>query len=346
MLRFLEPSFLYLLLFLPLLVGVYYIYALRTHRRLRRLGTPHLLKSLVPNRSSHRSWVKFSLTLLALGSLIVILARPQTGLKEAEEKKQSIEICFLVDVSNSMLAEDVSPNRLEKAKILIARMMDQFPNDKISLGVFAGEAYPQLPMTSDHIAAKMFLDALSPEMVTLQGTDIAAAIALGKQSFSVHHKGGKAIVLITDAENHEEGAEAKAANLAEEGIALYVLGVGTKEGGRIPTHEGFLTDEQGVVVTTSLNEVVAQRLAEQGKGKYIYAKTGNDAGEELKLALQDFKRTESVVVYAEYREEYALFAVIALLLLLTEFLLSETRSTWLNRWHLFQRNTPKDNDAL
>lgn len=337
MFRFAQPEYFYLLLVVPLLVGVYWLTNRRSHQRLRRFGNPALLLSLVPNRSAHRRWIKFSLLLACVMALVAMIARPQTGLKEVEETKKGIEIAFLIDVSNSMLATDANPNRLERAKLLVNTLIDRLPNDKIALGVFAGEAYPQLPMTTDHAAAKLFLDALSTDMVTLQGTNIAAAIEVGMSSFSEQNKGGKALVIITDGENHEAGAQEAAEQAAKSGVNVYVLGIGTEKGGVIPTEQGPLKDENGQVVTTSLNIKAAQDLAKAGKGLYISVDNSMTAGEQLETAFRSLKQSASSTLYAEYAEQFTAFGCLALLLLIVEFALSETQSTWLNKFNLFER---------
>lgn len=347
MFRFAQPEYFYLLLVVPLLVGVFWLTNRRSRKRLQRFGNPALLLSLVPNRSAHRRWIKFSLLLTAIVALVAMIARPQTGLKEAEETKQGIEIAFLIDVSNSMLATDANPNRLERAKLLVSTLIDRLPNDRIALGVFAGEAYPQLPMTNDHTAAKMFLDALSTNMVTLQGTNIPAALEVGQSFFTEKNDGGKALVIITDGENHQEGANEMAEAVAKAGINLYVLGIGTEQGSVIPTKDGLLTDENGEVVRTSLNIKAAQELAKAGKGLYLSVDNSTSAGEQLETAFRSLKQSTTSMLYAEYAEQFTAFGLVVLLLLLLEFGLSETQSTWLNKFNLFERRpiTPKDKQS-
>lgn len=301
---------------------------IRSHKRLKRFGNPELLKSLVPNRSAWRPVVKFALLLLAFVALIVMLARPQTMLKEGSESKSGIEIAFVLDVSNSMLAEDVNPNRLERAKLLISTMLDRNEHDNISLGVFAGEAYPQLPMTNDHGAAKLFLDAIHTDMVTLQGTNMKAAIELGATSFTEKNKGGKAVVLITDAEDHEQGAIEAAKAAAKNGIRVYVLGIGSENGATIPTDGGMLTDQQGNVVKTALNAKVAQEIATAGKGEFYRVDQSTTAQERLLSSLNQLEKATSAADSADYGEQFVAFGIIALVLLIAEFMLNETKNKW------------------
>ena len=216
MFRFANPDFLYLLLLLPLLAGLFLYANHRRRQRIRKYGDPALLEELMPTISKYRPDIKFWLTFAAIGLVILMLARPQFGSKMETVKRSGVEAVIALDISNSMLAEDVTPNRLEKAKKLISRLVDTFNNDKVGLIVFAGEAFTQLPITSDYISAKMFLESINPSLITTQGTDVGAAIRLGMKSFTPNEGVGRSIIVITDGENHEGGA----LEAAKEGLAL------------------------------------------------------------------------------------------------------------------------------
>lgn len=336
MFQFRDPQYLYLLLLLPLMAAIYVASCIRSARRLKRLGDARLLQALMPGRSLLRQHVKFALMLAIAALLTLILARPQYGLKQGQETSQGIEAVVMMDVSNSMLAQDVSPNRLGRSKLLVSNLIDRMKNDKIALGVFAGEAYPQLPITSDYAAAKLFLDALSTDMVTLQGTNIGAAIDLARQSFTDNKEVGKAIVLITDGENHEEGTLEAAKEAAKQGINIYVIGVGTTQGAEIPTPNGPMTDAEGQVVHTALNEQMCREVAQAGKGIYLHLDQTNSAQDELLNQLSRLKQSQSTTSFTERDEQFQGVALIALILLIAEVVMQETKNPLFKRFKLFK----------
>lgn len=336
MLIFRDPQYLYLLAILPVLVAIYMWSTLRTRRKLRKLGDLHMLKALMPQRSTLRQHVKFSLLTLLLALVVLVLARPQYGLKQGQETSSGIEAVVMMDVSNSMLARDVTPSRLDRAKLLVSNLIDRMNNDKVALGVFAGEAYPQLPITSDYAAAKLFLDALSPQMVTLQGTNIGAAISLAEKSFTDNKEVGKAIILITDGENHEEGSVEAAKEATKHGINIYVIGVGTTQGAEIPTSSGPLTDNQGNVVNTALNEQMCRETAQAGKGIYLHLDQTNSAQEELLNQLSRLKQSKSTTSFTERDEQFQAVALVALFVLIMEVFIMETKNSLFRRFKLFK----------
>ena len=270
--------------------------------------------------------------------LIVVLARPQFGSKKETVTRQGIETVIALDISNSMLAEDIAPNRLEKAKNIISKLIDKFENDKVGLIVFAGDAFVQLPITHDFISAKMFLENITPSLISRQGTDIGAAIDLAMKSFTPNEEVGKALIVITDGENHEGGAEEAAKLAAEKGIVVYMLGVGTIDGAPIPTGNTneFRKDKDGNVVMTRLNEEMGQQIARAGGGAYIRVDNTNNAqklllGEIDKLAKADV----TTEVYSEYNEQFEFIAWIVLLLLVIDILLLPGKSRWTRNIKLF-----------
>ena len=326
-----------MLFILPACIALY-LYSLWLHKKQRALlGDKALIKALMPNQSTLRKHIKFSLLMLALCAAIVVIARPQYGLKQQTDTANGIEAVVMIDVSNSMLANDITPSRLDRAKLLVTNMVDKMKNDKIALGVFAGEAYPQLPITSDYASAKIFIDALSTNMVTMQGTDIAAAIDLGCQSFTDKKDVGKAIILITDGENHEGGAEDAAKEAAKKGIKVFVIGVGTTQGGEIQTVHGPLTDENGEIVHTALNEQMCRNIAQAGKGIYLHLDQSNSAQDELQAQLRQLKQASSTTSYTARNEQFQAITLILLLLLIAEACINETKNSFFKKFKLFSK---------
>ncbi len=337
MFQFLNPQYLYLLLLIPLCLAVYVYSYMRSRRRASAMGDAKMVYALMPGHSFMRRHVKFGVLMLALATIIVAFARPQYGLKQQTDTAEGIEAVVMVDVSNSMMANDVLPSRLDRAKLLVSNMVDKMKNDKIALGVFAGEAYPQLPITSDYAAAKTFIDALSTGMVTMQGTDIAAAINLGCKSFSSEKNVGKAIIIITDGENHEGGAEEAAREAYKQGINVYVIGVGTSQGSEIPTSQGPMTDANGQVIHTALNEQMCRTVAQAGHGIYLHLDQSNSAQDELQGQLRQLKQASSTTSYSARDEQFQGMIIILLVLLIIETCISETKSSWTSRFKIFSK---------
>ena len=338
MFRFESPQYLYILVVIPILVLLYVVWRFQRRRRLKKLGDLPLLKALMPDLSRWRVLVKFILCLLALIVLITTLARPQMGLKTVSEERRGIEVMVALDVSNSMLAEDVSPNRLEKAKMLISRMADKMSNDKIGLIVFAGDAFIQLPITSDFVSAKMFLDAISPEMVGTQGTNIGEAIRLAMNSFTTQEGVTRAVMVLTDGEDHEGEAESMAAEVAKAGMHLYMLGIGSEKGAKIPYNGGFLKDNSGNEVVTMVNTSMCEQLASLGKGAYIHVDNSSVAQDQLLYEINKLeKQNLGATSYSEYNEQFMWFAWLALLLLVFDTLILEKRNPWFSRIKIFNR---------
>ncbi len=338
MFRFANPEYFYLLFALLLPIIAYFLSAVVVRRRRMKWGGKELFANLAPEQSLPRRVAKFTLCLLVLGLLVFVMARPQTGGREDTTQRSGIEVVIAMDVSNSMLARDVSPNRLERSKMLVSTLIDRLKEDKIALEVFAGEAYPQLPITNDFVSAKLFLDAVNTDMVTLQGTNLTAAIELASKSFTLTENVGKAIVLITDGENHEGEAVEAAEEAHKNGMTVYVLGVGSVDGATIPTSSGPLFDNHGQVVHTGLNEQMCRDVAKAGGGAYIHIDNSNFAIEKLGNELDKLQKAESTVkVYAAYDEQFQAFALIALLLLIIEFCLFEGQNPWFKRIKLFKK---------
>ena len=279
MFRFAHPIYLYLLAVLPVMIGGYVYTLIDRRRAVRRFGDPKLVAELMPEVSRKREHLKFWLFFAAVAVMIFVIAGPQFGSKLETVKKRGVEIMVCLDVSNSMMAEDIQPNRLEKAKQMLSRMTESFTNDKVGLIVFAGDAFTQLPITSDYISAKMFLSSISPSMVSTQGTAIGAAINLALRSFTPNDQAGKTILLITDGENHEDDAVKAAKAAADRGITVNIVGIGQPEGAPIPVggSSNYMKDNDGNVVITRLNEQMCQEIAAAGKGIYVRADNTNSA---------------------------------------------------------------------
>lgn len=340
MFQFAAPQYLFLLLIpAALLLLDIAMRLIVVPRREKRLADTVLLRQLTPQRSRVRPLLKRGLLLLALAVLAVVLARPQIlGGGTAQDKRSGIEVVLMLDVSNSMLAGDVRPSRLERSKLLISTLIDRLDNDKVGLGVFAGEAYPLLPITNDFVSAKMFLDGVGVDMVSLQGTSLAAAIDLASKSFTQEKGVGKAIVVITDGEDHEEGAADAARRALKDGRRVYVLGVGSQAGGTIPTPDGPLCDQQGEVVLTRVNASLGQEVAKAGGGMYIPVDNSNLAQDQLEGALRQLKQKESIVASDEAADEqFQAVALIALVLLILEILIMEVKNPLFRRVNIFGR---------
>ena len=339
MFRFEDPIYLYLLLLIPFLAVIRFLTVWQQKRRLRRFGDIELLRQLMPDVSRFRPLVKFCLLLAALALIIIMVARPQFGTKISHEKRTGIETIICMDISNSMLAEDVTPSRLDRAKMMVENLVDNFTNDKIGLIVFAGDAFTQLPITSDYVSAKMFLSTIDPSMMATQGTDIAAAIRMASHSFTQQEGVGKAIIVITDGEDHEGGALEAAKEAEDRGMRVYVLGVGSTKGAPIPLGDGdYLKDNTGQTVMTGLNEDMCRQVAQAGGGAYIHVENNSRAQEQLdaeldKLSKKDIEST----IYSDFDEQFQAVGILALLLIILEVCILEVKNPFLRRISLFKR---------
>ena len=340
MFRFEDPIYLYLLAVIPVLLLIRFLMVRQQKKRLRKFGDRDLVRQLMPDVSRLRPAVKFWLLLGALTLLIVMLARPQMGTKISHEKRTGIETIICMDISNSMLAEDVAPSRLDRSKMMVENLVDHFTNDKIGLIVFAGDAFIQLPITSDYVSAKMFLSNIDPSMIATQGTDIAAAINMASHSFTQQEGVGKAIIVITDGEDHEGGAVEAAKDAKARGMNTYVLGVGSPNGAPIPTGNGdYMKDNTGQTVMTGLNEEMCRQLAEAGGGTYIHVENNSNAQEQLDNALDKLAKKEiSSTIYSDYDEQFQAVGIIVLLLLIIEICILEVKNPLLRRVSLFKRS--------
>ena len=334
MIHFAQAQYLLLLLLIPFFFIIQTVVLKMRRCRIRKFGDETLVEALMPSYAKARVWVR--LTLFSIGFLffVVGLSRPQIGAKLKEHQTRGAEIMIVLDVSNSMLAEDYSPNRLERAKLAISRIVDKLQEDRIGLIVFAGDAFVQLPITTDYVSAKMFLNSISTGSVPVQGTAIGYAISTAMRSFSAQSEKSRAIIVITDGENHEDDPVEAARVAAESGARVFTIGVGSPEGKPIPMDGELLKDKDGNIVVTRLDEGVLQEVAAAGNGAYVRA-GNNEFG--LNPIIEDIRKMEdekySSVVFEEYDEQFMYFLAIALLFFVIEMLIGDRKS----KRHLFRR---------
>lgn len=331
---------LWLLVLVPVFVVAYVLYARRKRRRLEAFGDPQLVAELMPNASHVRPTVKFSLLMVAFTLLCFAAARPQYGQREQTVKRQGIEAVIALDISNSMMAEDVVPNRLERAKQMLSKMIDRMVDDKVGLVVFAGEAFTQLPITCDYVSAKMFLSNIDPSLIKTQGTAIGDALSTSIRAFGAEQsETNRAIVLITDGENHEDDAVAVATRAKEAGIKILVVGIGKPEGAPIPIlgTNDFRKDRQGNVVVSRLNEDMCREIAKAGNGIYVRCDNTNTAMRAIEKELDTLATTElETQVFTDYNEQFQTFALLALLILVIDFFIFNRKNKSLTRINLFK----------
>ena len=345
MFRFANIEMLWWLLTIPVFIVVYIISTNHKKRQLKEFGDPELMAQLMPDASNTRPLVKFCLLMVALILIIIATARPQYGQKEKTIKRQGIEIMVALDISNSMLAEDVVPNRLDRAKQMLSKLIDNMIDDKVGLVVFAGDAFTQLPITCDYVSAKMFLNTITPNLIPTQGTAIGKALQTSITSFGGQESdAGRAIILITDGENHEDDAVAAAKQARELGIQVFVVGIGKPEGSPIPKPgtNDYFKDRSGQVVVSRLNEDMCQEIAQAGNGIYVRCDNTNTAMRAIQQELDRIATTDiESTIYADYNEQYQSFILIAMLLLLIDFFIMMRKNHRLNRMDLFKENTSK-----
>jgi len=338
MFRFAHPEYLFLLAIIPVLLGIFIYSIIQKRKKIKQFGNSELLAELMPNVSVVRPQVKFYFQLTAIILLILILAQPQYGTKMEKEKRQGIEVMVALDVSNSMMAQDIQPNRLEKAKQLLSKLVDDMTNDKVGLVVFAGDAYTQLPITVDYVSAKMFLSSISPKLVPRQGTAIGSAIDMCIKSFGEKSQVGRTIILITDGENHEDDAIGAAKLALENGIVVHVIGMGKPDGAPIPVDGtmSFWKDKDGNVVVSKLNEDMCQKIALAGGGVYVRADNTNSAYKLISKELDKVAKSDiKTQTFSDYNEQFQSFALLALLILVIDTFVFSRRNKRLSKLKIF-----------
>ncbi|MCQ2342075.1 MAG: VWA domain-containing protein [Paludibacteraceae bacterium] len=339
MFRFAHIEILWLLTLIPLFVVAFILYTRRKRNQLKAFGDPALIAELMPDASAKRPVIKFSILMVALALLIIAATRPQYGQKSETIHRQGIEAMIALDISNSMLAEDVAPCRLDRAKQMLSKLIDQMTDDKVGLVVFAGESYVQLPITCDYVSAKMFINSITPELIQTQGTAIGSAIQTCLRSFGEPNEAGRCIILITDGENHEDDAEAAAKQAQEAGVQIFVVGIGKTEGSPIPVPgtSDYKKDREGNVVVSRLNEEMCQNIAKAGRGMYVHCDNTNTAMRALQKEIEHIASAEiDTEVYSDYNEQYQTFALLALLLLIIDFFIFGRQNHVLAKLDIFK----------
>ncbi len=339
--RFAHPEYFWGLWLIPLFTLLFIWSRYRRRAALKKFAFPETLALLMPNASGSRPVFKFVILMAALALFITGAARPQSGSRLEKVERKGVEIMIALDVSNSMLAEDIKPNRLERAKRAIDRLISRLRNDKIGLIVFAGDAYIQLPITSDYGAAQLFLSSVNPEIVPRQGTAIGAAIHLALRSFTPDTESGKAIIVITDGENHEDDAVSAAGEALKAGITVHTIGMGLPQGSPIPAGQGgqgeFRRDREGNIVITRLDENTLREIGSAGGGLYIRANTAQVGLDDLFDEINKMEKTEMEArMFSEYEEQFRYFFAAGLILLLVEFLVMERKNKYLKNIRLFR----------
>jgi len=340
MFRFAHPEYLFLLVLIPVLIGIFVYSQYLRRKKIKLFGNPELMAELMPLVSYIRPQVKFYIQIAAIILIIIVLAQPQFGTKVEKEKRKGIEVMIALDVSNSMMAQDVQPNRLEKSKQVLSKLVDDMTEDKVGLVVFAGDAYTQLPITVDYVSAKMFFGSISPSLVPRQGTAIGSAIDLSIKSFGDREKSSasRAIIVITDGENHEDDAVGAAKLAKEKGIVVHVIGMGKPEGAPIPVNGtmSFWKDKDGNVVVSKLNEEMCKNIALAGGGTYVRADNTNSAYRVITKELDKLAKSEiKTAQFSDYNEQFQSFAILALILLLIETTIFDRQNKKLRKLKLF-----------
>jgi len=331
MFRFENSYYLLGLLLIPVMVMLFYLTLRWRKNAIKRLGDFKLLERMMPAYSVSRQWWKFLLSALALGSIVIALANPQMGSRLEKVKRQGVDVVIAVDLSSSMLAEDIQPNRLERAKTIVSSLLDVLKNDRVALVVFAGNAYLQMPLTIDYSAAKLFLRTMDPEIMPTQGTAIADAIALSRETFDQEAKKHKSLILITDGENHEEGAITEAESAKEEGVIIHTLGIGSESGARVPNfvngrRQGFKKDQSGNVVNSRLEDSMLKEIADLTDGKYFRIIGAQNEVRKVVTEINSMdKKDFEDRVFTDYDDKFQYFLGLALLLLTVNFFLPETK---------------------
>ncbi len=344
MIRFEEITYLYLLAVLPVFFVLFYIMILQRKSRIKKMGDAQLIAKLMPEKPVQKLWVKFILYSFIFTLIVIGLANPQIGSKLEKVERQGVDLMIALDVSNSMLAQDIKPNRLARAKRAISKLVDQLQGDRIGIVVFAGHAYTQLPITADYSAAKLFLNTIDTDVVPTQGTSIGQAINLSLEAFQ-ESKHEKAIVVITDGEDHEDDPVAAAEAAVEKGASVYTIGVGLPEGAPIPVFSngkqiGFKKDLSGKTVVTKLDEITLQKVAAAGKGIYVRA---NNTTAGLKDVFDRINKMEKQKyeskVFSDYEDRFQYLLVFAFLFLLLEFFMTDKKSRWSGKFNIFETKT-------
>lgn len=343
MFRFAEPLFLIILaVVVPVMVLLFWIYRRRQRRMQARFADAGLLKQLSPMVSPKRVRYKFWLLTIAVGLVLLALAQPQFGSKLKEKKSRGVEIIIATDVSNSMLAEDFNPNRLERTKNAISQLLTQLTDHRVGLIVFAGEAFVQLPVTSDYAAAQSFISSISPSIVPVGGTSISSALNLATRSFSSTSDKSRVVIVVTDGESHDDDPIASAKAASEAGITIYTIGIGTPQGSPITINGEMLRDENGEIVVSKLDEKKLQEIAAQAGGLYVRASENQLGMQEILKRIDQMQKEEyKSLVFQEYNDQFHYILSLAILILIIEFLMIERKNKLLSKITVFKKENVK-----
>ncbi len=338
--KFANPEYLPLLVTIPVITIGFIAVRIDRSRKIKKFGDKDLVNALMPGASNGRPITKFILLMIALACIIFTMARPQFGSKLETVKRKGVEVMVALDISNSMLAQDIKPNRLERSKNMLYQILDAMENDKIGVVVFAGTSFTQLPITTDYQSSRMFISTISPKLIPTQGTAIGSAIEMASKAFSTNQECGKSIIVITDGENHEDDAEKAAMEAAAKGIQVNVVGIGSTTGAPVPI-EGtgdYIKDKTGNYITSALNEEMCLRIAKAGQGTYVRADNSNNALKEIQDKINKVAKTDvETKVYSEYEEKYPFPAWIALIILFIEFFIMEKKNRLFKNFKLFEK---------
>lgn len=341
MFRFAHPEYLYALAVLPVILLAYFYYRSWKKKARKQFGDVILVDRLTPNVSKTKPVTKLILNLLGIALIIVACANPQIGTRLEEVKREGVDIIIALDVSNSMKAQDIKPNRLERSKQAISRLIDQLENDRIGMIVFAGQAYVQLPITSDYAAAKLFLSTIDTDLIPTQGTCIGCAIDLATESFVGNDNKHKALIVITDGENHEDDAVEAAKKAHAQGVVIHTIGMGSPEGAPIPVMRNgvqtdFLKDNSGNTIITKLETLTLEQIANEGKGQFIQASNSDDGLATILSQINKMdKKSFGSKQFTDYEDRFQYFLAAGLLLLLIEFTITNKRSKIIQQMDLF-----------
>lgn len=337
MFRFAHIELLYLLALIPLLAIIFALMMRRRRKLMERFGNLELLKELIPSYSRARLRLKLWIWLAAYACLVIAAARPQLGSKLREEKAKGVEMMLVVDVSNSMLAEDFEPNRLERTKYAINKLFEGLQQERVGMVIFAGEPKVQLPITSDYRMAQAFTKRISTSLIAEQGTDIGKALELASLSFSSQSGQSRVIVLITDGENHDQSVDQVVERAKQDGVRIFCIGIGTPEGAPIEIGGEFIKDENGEMVVSKLGEQMLQNIASSTDGAYIRASKQSIGLEEIVKSINQMEKSELTTVrYEEYNEQFQYFIAVALALLLLDLVILSRRNPKLRKFNIFR----------
>tara|TARA_R100001369_G_scaffold29172_1_gene52382 strand:- start:71542 stop:72582 length:1041 start_codon:yes stop_codon:yes gene_type:complete len=336
-----EEKFFWLLLIIPALIVLFSGLLIWKRSKQNQFASPEMLDLLTPDKSKFKSWLKFSFLLLAFTLLVFALVNPKIGTKMETVTREGVDIVFAIDVSKSMEAEDVAPNRLEKSKQLVTQIINNLASDRVGIIAYAGSAFPQLPITTDYASAKMFLQAMNTDMVSSQGTAINEAIELSSTYFNEDEQTSKVLFIISDGEDHEGDIGNVVKEAADKGIKIFTIGVGSIKGGPIPMKrngviQSYKKDQNGETVITKLNEETLKEIAGDGNGEYIQGNVTKDVLDKVTESLQKLDKTEfEAKQFADYQSQFQWFLGLAILLLLLDVFLLERKTKWIKKLNLF-----------